>query len=159
MGYRFNLCILMFLVIFNISTLKAEEKNNQENPGEKNSGLTQRVKGVFKISLIDKKKGFFVVHFTKEITKETPVTSVFIEVTSLNQALKQGEKIYISAEVNHESTSDTRKEFEASQILIHLPRSEGTIKLWLLSRKEFGLDLRGTSFLDMHSPQNDYRIF
>ncbi len=69
--------------------------------------------------------------------------------------IKEGATVRISAEV----TSDRGAEVEANQVLVFLPRIEGPVPVWLLSKKGRRSELNGADYLKMHAPQSDYMVF
>jgi hypothetical protein len=49
---------------------------------------------------------------------------------------------------------------DAYQVLLFIPKREGEMPVWMLSKHEKGGrgDLNGARYLEMHAPQNDYLI-
>jgi len=54
---------------------------------------------------------------------------------------------------------DRKEYFEAMQVLVFLKRKHGKSPVWMISKDKKGIDLRGSSFLKMHSPASDFIIF
>jgi hypothetical protein len=73
----------------------------------------------------------------------------------VHMGIKEGDTLRISAEV----TSEKDAIVEANQVLVFIPRIEGPVPVWLLSKKGRSSELQGAEFLKMHAPQSDFQIF
>ena len=66
--------------------------------------------------------------------------------------IEKGANYKISAEIVKEEGETG----EASQLLVFLVANDSTAPVWLLSEKYAQKDLRGASYIEMHSPTSDY---
>src|SRR3989338_2378249 len=110
-----------------------------------------RVEGIYRVRSIEKESGHTLVKFEKYPDPKGGKL-VVLEVASLsNGMLRREDVLEISAEVRDQGKGI----LEAEQVLLSLPRDNGKMRLWLLSRKGNGvLNLQNISYLKMHGTEN-----
>ena len=129
----------------------AHAENNQSAPAE---AAPIRVGGNYTVTKIDKvTDGAFVMEF-KSDAPSGKFDTLTLQSDHVHVAVKVGQKIRLSAEILASSGPNA----EVSQMVIFLPHAEGPVPVWLLSNKAPSGDLRGTTYLKMHNPLNDYTI-
>lgn len=138
---------LLFLLM--ISAISLAAKANE------NSHEVLKVGGNFEVSSIDLvDSGTFRVEFTA-VKATGRFDTLILETDHVHFSIKEGQVIRLSAEV----ISENKDTAEISQVLLFLPSAQGQIPVWMLSKKGSQFDLRGSKYLEMHAPINDYIVF
>lgn len=113
-----------------------------------------RVGGDYKVEKIEKVSDrTFVVEF-HSVTATGKYDVLRLESDHVHVAVKVGQTLRLSAEI----LADKGREAEVSQVVLFLPNPQGHVPVWLLSNKVPAGELRGSKYLEMHSPLNDYVV-
>jgi hypothetical protein len=113
------------------------------------------LEGSYQVQSIGKNSGFVTVRFQKvPFWKKDKI--IELELDSLNDGLIQkGAVVNITAVV---VADEGKKQWEAQQVLLNLPRDKGKTRVWLLSRKRKMLNFDNATLLKMHGSESDYYI-
>lgn len=146
---RFLRMILMAGMVSGLVTIQALAETQQTSEGE-----IQRIGGDYEVTSIDKlgERSFRVVF--KSIESTGKFDKLVLESDHLHVAVKVGQKLRLSAEI----LAVDKAEAEVAQVVLFLPNIRGHVPVWLLSNKAPMRDLRGSKYLEMHVPLNDYFI-
>jgi len=113
-----------------------------------------RVGGDYTVSSIDKAgEGAFKIEF-KAVTPSGRFDTLKLESDHVHVAVRVGQKIRLSAEILAEAGPSA----EVSQLVLFLENPQGPVPVWLLSNKAPAGELRGSRYLEMHAPMNDYQV-
>jgi hypothetical protein len=133
--------------------LIAGQGKSDEN--QKPLSTMKRIGGNYVVEHISQSKdGTFYVEFHSVVATGRG-DIIKLESDHMHVGIKEGDKLRISAEV----TSEKDNVVEANQVLVFVPRVEGPVPVWLLSKKGRQSELGGADYLKMHAPQADYQIF
>lgn len=144
--------MLSIVVLFFSTDLFADGLVSQPNAVEK--GIFQKIGGQYIVHSIKRiRHDEFVIEFHSTV-KNGKADVVKLVADHVHAGVKLGQSIRISAEIDSELSSVVN----ATQVLLFLPRPEGPVPVWLMSKKGRGRDLNGSKYLEMHAPQSDYVI-
>lgn len=124
------------------------------------SGVAQsqqalKVGGMYVVKNINQvAEKYFVIEFESQ-EKSGRFDILKLESDHVHFSVREGQSLRLSAEVLTEKGNIA----EVSQVLLFLPHIQGFTPIWMLSRKADGGDLRGSKYIEMHSPQSDYVVF
>lgn len=140
------LCIISLLLFLPFNA-KAQNFGNESNQ-------TIRVAGDFIVSSLQPSyQGGFSVTFRSELPTSR-FNTLKLSTDHVHASIQVGQKIRLSAEVSE----DEGQKAEVSQVVIFVPTEMGSASVWLMSNRNFPVDLQPVSFLKMHSPQTDFLI-
>ncbi len=139
-----NFCFFIFFFFISFVHLRADGVKERH---------TKSIEGVYKISAIEKKDSYSVVHFQK-IPFRNESKSLYIELETYDRNLFfKGAQVDIIADVRE----DSKGSWEAEQMFLSLHRSHGRISVGVASRKTKVVNFEKTSYLKMNVP--DYWVF
>jgi hypothetical protein len=148
--FYFNLTAICFLALWG-RVILADDFTELSKEEE---GRYERVGGTYEVTDIEQKDdGTFLINF-QSVVKGGKFEFLKLESDHVHFSVVEGQKIRLSAEILGTKGNVT----EVSQVLLFLPTSQGVTPVWMLSRKGQDRDLRGSKYLEMHSPQNDFNI-
>ena len=132
----------------------SEQKDEQDVNRFDDSSTMTRVGGNYLVKEIKRtKKGSLLVTF-ESVVKNGKADFIRLDSDHIHVGVEEGQTLRISAEIS----KGAGKIVDANQILLFLPRAEGPVPVWLLSKKGRKGSLRGSSYLKMHDPKSDYVI-
>ena len=116
----------------------------------------QHIAGDYKVAEIKSTSGgaFRVVFEAKE--KSGKFDRLILDSDHVHVGVKPGSVLRISGEVAAVSDAGV---VELKQVMVLLPSREGSMPVWMLSRKHPTKGLRGARYLQMHSPNADFLVF
>jgi hypothetical protein len=121
---------------------------------ELSDGHVVRVGGTYTVTAIDKNDdGSFAVVF-RTVAPSGKYDELRLQSDHVHVAVKVGQTLRLSAEILSERGATA----EISQVMLFLPHQQGPVPVWLLSNKAAPKELKGSRYLEMHSPVNDYII-
>ncbi|MFK7825544.1 MAG: hypothetical protein AB8G05_15445 [Oligoflexales bacterium] len=139
-----------------VTLLSTQTQATEKKQLRKSIQSSVQVNGIFKVSAIETKKfprgdsEYKRIYFQELETSKKDLQEIYLDSVSVHPALKPGSSFELSAEVN--SKVQSKKAFEALQILLFIPQNGRKISVWLLSLKNKDLDLRGAKYFKMHNP-------
>ncbi len=114
---------------------------------------TTHIEGEYSVQSIERKTTFEIIRFQKAPALKGAKT-IILETNLLNSDLLHvGDVMEISAAVKDRDQDSV----EAEEVLLHLPRVSGKIRVWLVSRSGKALEFQG-SLLKMHTTSSDVTI-
>lgn len=146
--------VLFLVLVCAMSPLAlAAEDSERSSESEHVLGI-KRVGGQYTVTDIEKlDTRLFRIKFASTAPSGRFDTLV-LESDHVHVAVKEGQTLKLSAEILSENGATA----EVAQMVLFLPHVSGRIPVWLLSTKAPRGELRGSRYLEMHVPLNDYTI-
>jgi hypothetical protein len=119
----------------------------------------ERVGGNYELKEVSRKcKGksaspCFRLLFTA-LAKTGRFDELVLESDHMNVAVRKGDRIRLSAEI----AVDRGRTAEVSQLVLFRDAKSGIPPVWMLSRKHKAGNGPAARYLEMHAPQNDFRV-
>lgn len=155
--WTFKVAVLLVLVA---PGLKAEEKAKvstvEETEARSDDGANKplRVGGDYQVSEIDRiRDDEFKIVF-KAVAQTGKYDTLVLISDHVNMKVEKGQVLRLSAEVGKEDGTTA----EVTQVLLFLPNGNTHVPMWMLSKHFPGRELRGSRYIDMHSPTSDYLV-
>lgn len=140
--------IIVALCAVNFSAFAEEADQAKE-------AVLERVGGEYTVSKIERQKdGSFLILFKSRVSTKV-ADEIILYSDHIHIGVKVGQTLRLSAEVN----SVKKKRVEAAQVVVFLPKKEGPVPVWLLSKKGRKEGSKPSKYLKMHNPQSDFLVF
>jgi hypothetical protein len=148
---------LLMLVAPNLKAddkVKAQPAEETEGPADEGAHKPLRVGGDYQVSEIDRiRDDEFKIVF-KAVTQTGKYDTLVLVSDHVNMKVEKGQVLRLSAEVGKEDGATA----EVTQVLLFLPNGNTHVPMWMLSKHFPGRELRGSRYIEMHSPTSDYIV-
>lgn len=147
-------CFSMWLFVAPIVFAKEPGKGVVEEKAKESLDKPLRVGGDYQIADIERLRDDEFKIVFEAVSKTGKFDSLILISDHVNLKVEKGQVLRISAEIAKEEGASA----EVTQVLLFLPNGNSHVPMWMLSKRFPGRELRGSRYIDMHTPTSDFIV-